>query len=142
MNWAGFAEQYQATELALQAYVEGLPLWVNVWRGWMFLIFTLALGFVWWKREARWVMAVMLISIFGYNGVAMAHGVGRFPSIAFVLTWTPLAIYLGGRWPRLAASGRMDRAYRTWFALVLGTLAISIAFDVYNVAYSLIVGVP
>ena len=35
-SWAEFLERYQATELALQSYVEGLPLWVNIWRGWMF----------------------------------------------------------------------------------------------------------
>jgi hypothetical protein len=40
MNWTEMLEHDQATELALQAYVEGLPFWVNIWRGWMFFIFT------------------------------------------------------------------------------------------------------
>ena len=139
MNWTEFFEHYQATELALQAYVEGLPLWVNIWRGWMFFIFTVALAFIIWKREARWVAAVMVVSTIGYNLVAGISGVGRFPSIAFVLLWTPLAIYLARRWPQLQGEGRFDRVYSCWLALALTTLTISLAFDFYNVAYSFII---
>jgi hypothetical protein len=38
--------RYQATAAEMQRYVDGLPPWVNVWRGWMFLLFTAALLFV------------------------------------------------------------------------------------------------
>ena len=142
MSWSEFIERYRATELGLQAYVEGLPLWVNVWRGWMFFIFTLSVVFLLWKREARWLAAVMVISVVAYDLVSMVAGIGRFPSIAFVLLWSPLAVYFARRWPRLQQSSRFDRLYSWWFTAALATLVLSLAFDSYNVAYSFVADVP
>jgi hypothetical protein len=142
MSWAEFWARSQATDAAIDAYTAGLPLWVNVWRGWMFFIFTVGIVFVLWKKEARWLALTMIVSIFAYNVVSMVAGVGRFPSIAFVLFWTPLALYLLGRRPQLATARTFDRLYRGWVGLALATLCVSIMFDVYNVAYSIVAGVP
>jgi hypothetical protein len=142
MSWADFLTRYRATEADLQAYVDGLPLWVNVWRGWMFLIFTSAVVFVIWKREARWLAVTMVVSLFAYNLVSMAFGVGRFPSIAFVVLWSPVAVYFARRQQRLAAAGTFDRVYAWWVTAALVTLVVSLAFDTYNVAYSVITGAP
>ena len=142
MSWADFFEHYQATEAELQAYVETLPLWVNVWRGWMTFIFTAAVVFVLWKREARWLAFTMVISIVAYNLVSGSSGAGRFPSIAFVILWSPLAVYFARRWPQIRSAGRFDRLYSWWFAAAFVTLAVSLAFDTYNVAYSLIARLP
>ena len=141
MSVADFVTRYGETERALQAYVAQLPLWVNVWRAWMFFVFTLSLVFVIRKVEARWLAAAMIVSIVGFNLVAMFHGVGRFPSIAFVLVWTPLAIYFTRR-RRLPQGERgFDQLHHIWLDAVTVTLWISIAFDVYNVLYALIRGV-
>ena len=142
MNWARVLENYQATEGELQAYVETLPLWVNVWRGWMFFVFTVAVVFVLSKREARWLGLTLVVSIVAYNLVAGSCGPGRFPSIAFVLLWSPLAVYFARRLPQIESVSRFDAVYSWWFRAALGTLVISLAFDTYNVAYSLIAGVP
>jgi hypothetical protein len=145
MRWTEFLARYRATEAELQMYTEHLPLWVNVWRGWMFFIFTAAVVFVIWKREARWLAVTMIVSIVAYNVVAMSSGVGRFPSIAFVLLWTPLFLYLARRLPHLEQRRTFDRLYRYWVmaaVAAVATLAISLVFDVYNVAYSLVRGVP
>ena len=142
MTWTEFIDRYRATETELQAYVAGLPVWVNVWRGWMFVIFTAAVIFVVWKREARWLALTMVVSLFAYNVVAMLSGVGRFPSIALVVFWAPLAIYLARRRDRLESASRFDRVYARWVTAALVTLTISVAFDVYNVGYSVLAGVP
>lgn len=142
MNVAEFFARYQATNAALQAYVNGLPLWVNVWRGWMFVIFTAAVVFVIWKREARWLLLTMIISLFAYNLLAMCCGVGRFPSIALVLCWSPLAFYLKRRRSRLSMDGWFDTVYSWWLTTALATLCVSIGFDTYNVAYALVAHVP
>ena len=142
MTLAEFFDRHRATEAELQAYVAGLPLWVNVWRGWMFLLFGSALVFVIWKREARWLAATMVVSLFAYDVVAMLSGVGRFPSIALVVFWLPLAIYLALRRPGLSEATRFDRAYSWWVTASLATLAVSVAFDIYNVAYSVVRGAP
>ena len=134
--------RYQTTAAEMQRYVDGLPLWVNVWRSWMFLLFTAALVFVVWKREARWLAGTMVASIIAYNGVSMVSGVGRFPSIAFVALWTPLLVYMARRFGGLERASAFDRIYRAWVAVVVGTLSVSLAFDVYNVLYSLVRGVP
>ena len=142
MAWGGFVERYQATEAQLQTYVAGLPLWVNVWRGWMFFIFMAATVFVVRKREARWLALTMIVSLFAYNVVAMVSGVGRFPSIAFVVLWSPLAVYFARRRRRLTIASRFDRAYSWWVTTALATLVVSLAFDTYNVVYSLVMRVP
>lgn len=142
MTLAEFADRYRATEEAVAVYVQGLPLWVNAWRAWMFFIFTAAVAFVVWKREARWLAVGMVVSLFAYNVASMIWGVGRFPSIAFVALWSPIAIYFLRRRPALARSSRFDRLYASWLDAALGTLVVSLAFDVYNVAYSLVRGVP
>jgi hypothetical protein len=139
MSLSGFFERYAATEAELQAYVSGLPLWVNVWRGWMFLIFTLGIVFVIHKVEARWLAVTMIVSIVAYNLVTMTVGVGRLPSIAFLVFWSPLALYFLRRQPLQAGTGRFDRAYSVWMRLVLVTLLVSLAFDSYNVLYALVV---
>jgi hypothetical protein len=139
---SGFLERYRTTEEAVQAYVAGLPVWVNVWRGWMFLVFGLAVVFVFRKREARWLALTMVVSLFAYNVVAMYSGVGRFPSIALVVFWAPLAVWLARRRGAIASATRFDRAYAGWLTACLATLIVSVTFDVYNVAYSLVRGVP
>jgi hypothetical protein len=131
---ADFIARYQSTAAEMQRYVDGLPPWVNVWRTWMFLLFTAALLFLAWKREARWLAVTMVVSLLAYNAVSMVSGVGRFPSIAFVVFWTPLLVYFARRFGQLQAEGPFDRVYRYWMAGVVGTLAISLAFDAYNVA--------
>lgn len=138
----GFLDRYQATEAQLETYVAGLPLWVNVWRGWMFFIFTAAIVFVIWKREARWLGLTMIVSLFAYNVVSMLGGVGRFPSIAFVALWSPLALYFARRRPLLVVATRFDRVYSWWVTTALATLVVSLAFDIYNVVYSVIRQVP
>jgi len=142
MDWGGFLDRYRATEAQLNAYVAGLPLWVNVWRGWMFFIFTAAVVFVLWKREARWLALTMIVSLFAYNLVAMVSGVGRFPSIAFVALWSPLAVYCVRRRPQLEVASRLDRVYSWWLTAALATLVVSLAFDAYNVVYSVVLWVP
>jgi hypothetical protein len=142
MSVADLFARYRATETALQTYVEGLPVWVNVWRGWMFFIFTAAVVFVVSKREARWLALTMVVSLFAYNVVTMISGVGRFPSIAFVLLWSPLAFYVWRRRAHLRMAGWFDQVYSWWLTAALATLCVSLGFDVYNVAYSLIAGVP
>ena len=138
MDWAELWQRYRATEAELQTYVSGLPLWVNVWRGWMFAVFGAALLFVPWRSEARWVALTMVVSLFAYNAVAMASGVGRFPSVAFLAFWTPLALHLARRRSALPAVTRFDRVYAGWVAIALATLVVSLAFDTYNVGYSLL----
>ena len=139
---AEFFERYRATEAELDAYVNGLPTWVNVWRGWMFLIFGAAIIFVISKREARWLAITMVVSLFMYNLVALYCGVGRFPSIALVVFWLPFALYLARRRRELVAITRFDRIYSAWLMACLVTLVVSLMLDTYNVGYSILRGVP
>ena len=142
MAWIGFLDRYQATEAQLQTYVAGLPVWVNVWRAWMFFIFTIGVVFVFSKREARWLALTMIVSLFAYNVVAMLSGVGRFPSIAFVVLWSPLALYFARRRRQRTMASRFDRVYSLWLTTALATLVVSLAFDTYNVIYSVVMRVP
>jgi hypothetical protein len=136
-----FFARYRQNEVALQAYALTLPLWVNIWRAWMFTIFPLGIVFIFRKVEPRWMAAAMIPSIVAYNVVAMLHGVGRFPSIAFVIAWGALLIYFLRRREQQHGSGWFERAFALWFRAATVTLCISVAFDIYNVFYALIRGV-
>ncbi len=141
-SWVDFLDRYRQTAAQIDTYVAGLPLWVNVWRGWMFFIFTAGIVFVIWKREARWLAVTMIVSLFAYNVVATFSGVGRFPSVAFLALWSPLAVYLARRRSRIMLASRFDRAYLWWVTAALVTLTVSLAFDTYNVVYSVVTGIP
>ena len=142
MTWAQFLERFRHVGADLDTYVAGLPPWVNVWRGWMFLLFTMVLVFVFRKTEARWLALVMVVSLFAYNVISAISGVGRFPSIAFVALWTPLFLHFVRRVPLMKAESRFDRLYLRWARAIVLTLGTSVAFDAYNVAYSVVRGAP
>jgi hypothetical protein len=142
ISWSEFLNRYRQTEAQIETYVAGLPVWVNVWRGWMFFIFTLAVVFVIWKPEARWLAATMVVSLFAYNVVAMFSGVGRFPSVAFLAFWSPLAVYFARRRRTRTPASRFERLYAWWMTTALATLLVSLSFDTYNVIYSVVKGVP
>jgi hypothetical protein len=136
-----FFTRYREHEAATQAYVETLPLWVNIWRAWMFTIFPLGIVFAFHRVEPRWMAAAMIPSLFAYNVIAMEHGIGRFPSIAFVIFWGALLIYFLRRRGQDFGGSRFDRAYSLRFHAATITLCVSVAFDLYNVLYSLLRGV-
>ncbi len=72
----------------------------------------------------------------------MYSGVGRFPSIALVVFWLPLAFYIAHRRREFVAISGFDRIYSWWLTACLVTLLVSVMFDTYNVAYSMIRWVP
>ena len=134
--------RYAATAAAMQSYQDALPPWVHVWLVWMFGLFGLAIVFVFRRPEARLLALTMIASLVAYNVASMAFGVGRFPGIAYVILWPPLALSLFRSARRIEPCTRFDRVFALWLRLATATLAISVAFDVYNVGYSILNGVP
>ena|SRR5690242_14177896 len=140
MSWHEFIEARRAFQASAQTYVASLPVWVNVWRGWMFALFTSSVLFVPWYVEARWILLTTFASVMALDllGTFMG-GMSRFLSIALVVFWTPLIFYVFGRVRDEAANARRGRVFRIWLRVALATLAVSVMFDIYNVAHFFVV---
>jgi len=139
MSWQEFITAREAYQANIAIYITHLPLWVNVWRGWMFVLFTSSLLFAIWRVEARWFIAITFLSVQAYDLLGTFIGVSRFLSVALLLPWIPLAIYVYRRLPNLPRRTLSERFYMNWLRVVLVTLLISISFDTYNVIHFLAV---
>jgi len=130
------ATRYAEAMEAREAYVASLPAWVRLWLGWMSAVLPTCVLFVSWRAEARWTLLALLLSLAAANAIGMLFGWSRLWSLAHVLFWTPLVIYLARRWPVLSFRPRirgrtreLTPLFRIWAALTLGTMGISLLFD-------------
>jgi hypothetical protein len=118
----------------MNAQMAALPQAVQLWVNWMTLVFATSLLFVWRHKEARRALLAFLATF----GLALAifsvsPNVHLF-AVAHLIFWTPLLAYLIRRWRRSGdLKYRKWSAYRIWVSLLIGTVAISLAFDVRDV---------
>jgi len=105
---------------------------VKVWMNWMLLIFLLSVVFVWKHVGARYVLGAFFLTIpfamVVFNLTQSAHLVG----ISHILVWGPLAYFLIRRDVK-NASFKPASPYGVWLILLLGTIAVSLIFDVRDI---------
>jgi len=130
------AARYAEAMEARETYVASLPAWVRLWMGWMSAVLPTCLLFAPWKAEARWTLLALVLSLAAANAIGLLFGWSRLWSLAHVLFWTPLVIYLARRWPKLSFRPRigghpreLTPLFRLWAVLTLGTMGISLVFD-------------
>jgi len=130
------ADDYAKGNGALEVFdAEGIsasPAWVQIWVGFMLLMFAIGLFVFAWKRPlARWVAGGFIVSaatgemVFGALGlpflsgaIAIMHLVCWTPGLILLLTQRPFANPEEGRW------------YRLWTGLMTGTILFSFVFDI------------
>ncbi len=109
------------------------PIFV-AWFWWLVFINSLSMGFVIWSREARWILAVWLINIWGlelfYNiwGLRLLDGVigySRLLNLTHIALWTPLLAYLILRAPHIAWRSVTGR----YIGLLMFSNAIALILD-------------
>ena len=110
---------------------------VQIWVNWMMLVLILSVFFVRRHRPARFVFLAFLVTM----PVAMTifyffRNVHLF-ALAHILIWTPLLIYLvkHRKSERKQKAQRVGtgRPYDIWQILLIGTLSISLVFDIRDV---------
>jgi len=105
---------------------------VQFWMGWMVLIMTASLLFIWKHKGARWsfigFLIIGVIALLIWNQTKNIHLFG----IGHLIIWTPLVVYLyktviSETARKMAPIGK---PYFIWACLAFATMFISLIFDV------------
>jgi hypothetical protein len=110
---------------------------VKIWLYWIIIIFLSSVIFVWEYKSARIVLASFIltlpIAIIVFSISESAHLIG----IAHIAVWGPLAFYLI-KSDLMRSSFQYSSPYGVWIILLLGTIAVSIVFDVRDITLVLL----
>ncbi len=110
---------------------------VRVWLYWIAIIFLSSVIFVWEYKSARIVLAAFVLTlpvailVFGISN--SAHLIG----IAHIAVWGPLAFYLI-KSELMRSSFQYSTPYGVWMILLLGTIAVSLVFDMRDIVLVLL----
>jgi hypothetical protein len=110
---------------------------IRIWLNWLMIIFLASIFFVWKYKSARIVLASFVltfpIAILVFSISNSAHLIG----IAHIIVWGPLAFYLiKSDLRRLSFQFRSP--YGVWMILLIGTIAVSLVFDVRDITLVLL----
>ncbi len=105
---------------------------VQMWMNWMFIVFSTSIAFVWKYNSARVVLLAFVlnlpVAILVFNLTSSVHLIG----IAHLFIWGPLAVYLVIV-DLKSASFKFASLYGVWVSLLLGTIVVSLVFDVRDI---------
>lgn len=122
-------ESLNAAMAAQQAYMAGLPQWVQLWVSWMTFAMLSGLWFLGERRETRMVLLVAVLTGVCSMAIGYYFGWSRLWGLVHVVLWTPLLVWL---WRRRPAPGL--GAYSLWVWALMLTIAVSLVFDYIDVA--------
>jgi len=110
---------------------------IRVWLYWIAIIFLSSVIFVWEYKSARIVLAAFIltlpVAILVFKLLNNAHLIG----ITHIVVWGPLAFYLI-KSDLMRPSFQYSAPYGIWIVLLLATIAVSLAFDVRDIALVLL----
>ncbi len=107
------------------------PIWVIFWLGFMAIVFLLSLPFAFQRKEAMWIaISTLLLAPLIMVGLYHKFGFTRILGLGHILGWAP-ALFFALRhkrdWQNCARLG--DK----YIMLALGTMAVSLLFDITDV---------
>lgn len=114
----------------------GLPVWLQIWVGWLIVVNSAAVLFL-SRRPARWVLAAWLVNIGLMTALAQANGFNKLLGLSHVVVWTPLLIYLYRRRRREVLSSGSS-SYERWIRVLFATNLLSLIIDYVDVARYLV----
>jgi hypothetical protein len=129
----------------LQSEASAYPYAVRIWMRVMAVSFFVGIVFTPWKRGARWVVSVMVVTAIGLIvGKALIPGLSReeigtalhlslWPIVLFVL-WRPFA----RRERRETVKKSFDWVYQGWLVWVSVLIAVSLVLDFRAVLLSFV----
>lgn len=123
-------ESLAAAMEAQEAYIAAQSAWVRAWMDWMAFAFLSAVWFAPRHKEARWALVVAVASVLLSVVVGYLFGWSRLWGAVHILVWTPYVVYFARRRPHL----RTRAGFAVWGNLLLATMIVSLAFDLYDLA--------
>jgi hypothetical protein len=145
-DWLSYMESTSFIEAVRYAIdlrlseVDALPAGVQLWMAFMRTLYLSSVVFVFWKIEARFVLAMGLstaILIVGAKTFFPEIHSGEIGTVVHLLLWTPVLIYLVSR-RAVFLSGIKSKyppslAYGVWSFVVVGVLATSLVLDLMSI---------
>jgi hypothetical protein len=107
------------------------PAWVGLWVNVMVLVLALSIPFSFVRKESRWILLGTILGMAG-TIVAYSHfGFTRILGIGHILFWTPTLLYMLRQRQNWKVSSTW---FGKWITLAALVMAISLAFDVTDLA--------
>mgnify|MGYP003142945836 CR=1 FL=1 len=130
-----FMDAWAIAQVEQDAYVAALPQWVQLWMNWMTLVLGVgAIVFSIFKVEARWLLLAMLLTVPATMMMGVYVGWNGLWGLTHILLWTPVVIYMARRLSLI----EVRSVYGAWYVLALGTMVISLIFDIKDVGQYLL----
>tara|TARA_R100000656_G_scaffold67844_1_gene51313 strand:- start:122 stop:529 length:408 start_codon:yes stop_codon:yes gene_type:complete len=130
-----FMDAWAIAQVEQDAYVAALPQWVQLWMNWMILVLGVgAIVFSIFKVEARWLLLAMLLTVPATMMMGVYVGWNGLWGLTHILLWTPVVIYMARRLSLI----EVRSVYGAWYVLALGTMVISLIFDIKDVGQYLL----
>ena len=130
-----FMDAWAIAQVEQDAYVAALPQWVQLWMNWMTLVLGVgAIVFSIFKVEARWLLLAMLLTVPATMMMGVYVGWNGLWGVTHILLWTPVVIYMARRLSLI----EVRSVYGAWYVLALGTMVISLIFDIKDVGQYLL----
>lgn len=119
--------------MTLEEAIAQQPAWLQYWLTWLvFGAFFLPMALVFWRQSRIAGIAAAAASLAAglvVNGMYAQMGYVKLLGLPHIIIWTPLAVYLFVRF----RDPQMPPWPRRIIAVVLATLAVSLAFDYVDV---------
>ncbi len=93
-----------------------------------------AIVFSIFKVEARWLLLAMLLTVPATMMMGVYVGWNGLWGLTHILLWTPVVIYMARRLSLI----EVRSVYGAWYVLALGTMVISLIFDIKDVGQYLL----
>ena len=105
---------------------------VKVWMDWMLLIFAASLVFVWKYPAARWALGAFVLSALLGLAIFTLTREPHLIGISHVVLWGPLSVYL---YKQVVSRPQFKpkSLFGIWVLLLLGTIVISLVFDIRDI---------
>ncbi len=120
----------QEASQASEAYIQASPMWVQIWILIMTLTLVPALVFAFRKTEARWIAMGLVQTIVFTPFLIAAAGTSKVWGLTHILFWTgPMIVSAAA-----VLRGGLTLWYGRWLAAAAAVMAVSLVFDVFDVA--------
>ena len=113
-----------------QQHIKDGPQWVEYWVNFMGFVFMLSIPFAFVRKEARWVLLTIVVTMVAMMLAFKHFGYERILGVVHIVVWAPLLIYL---FKRKSEWNAKETWSGKWILLLVATMLVSLAFDVTDV---------
>ncbi len=81
------------------AQLTQMPLWIQIWVGWLTIINSFSIVFIFTRAETRWALVAWIVAASSVTAIFALQGqeMTRLSGLGHIIGWTPLLVYLWRR---------------------------------------------